>query len=311
MPSRNFHTNKKSLVQLLGFSFILFATPAVSNESIVVQHGNTVVTVDDLRRSIEAMVPPSQVAGFMASESRLKRHAGNYFVVRKLAEMAEGRALTADEAWRVEEARARALSQVEIDRVVAQAQQPDFGQLAQEIYQANPERFKADETVRVSHVLVSTKDRSEDEARGRAEMALKAAREGRDFAQIVSEYSDDPSAKVNGGDLGFFGRNQMVKPFEDAAFSLTKAGELSGVVQSQFGFHVIRFVERRPAGLRPFDEVKQSIIAGEQDKFRTKIVNQLIDQVGSLEGVDINYANLMTLHKPLSAFGPRAAEQPQ
>lgn len=311
MSSRIFYTFNRSLVHLLGLSFILAAAPVLSDDRIVVQHGKTVVTVDDLRHSIESIVPPNQVDGFMASESRLKRHAGNYFVVRKLAEMAEDRPLTADEAWRVEEARARALSQVEIDRVVAQAKQPDFEQLAREIYQANPERFKADEAVRVSHVLVSTKDRGEDEARARADMALKAAREGQDFAQIVSEFSDDPSAKVNGGDLGFFGRNQMVKPFEDAAFSLTKPGELSDVVQSQFGFHIIRFVERRPAGLRPFDEVRPSIIASEQDKFRTKVVNQLIEEVGSLEGVEINYPNLMTLHKPISSFGPRAAEQPQ
>lgn len=299
----------RSLV--LSVAFVIFGGQSFAEDGIVVQHGKTSVTVDELRLSIESMVPPNQIGAFLASEARLKRHAGNYFVVRKLAEIAESRNLSSEEIWRVEEARARALSQIEIDRVVSQAEQPDFEQLALEIYLAHPERFKSEEMVRVSHVLVSTKDRTELEARSRAQMALEAARSGKDFADVVTQFSDDPSAQNNAGDLGFFGRNQMVRPFEDVAFSLSTPGELSEVFQTQFGFHIIRFSERRPAGQRPFDEVKQSIVSAEQDRFRTKIVNQLIEDIGNLDGVEINYANLMTLHKPFSALEPRESQSSQ
>jgi parvulin-like peptidyl-prolyl isomerase len=81
-------------------------------------------------------------------------------------------------------------------------------------------------------------------SRAKAENILRRARSGEDFSKLADEFTDDPSGKGRGGDLGWFGRGMMVKPFEDAAFAL-KPGELSGVVESPFGFHVIKLEERR------------------------------------------------------------------
>ena len=69
-------------------------------------------------------------------------------------------------------------------------------------------------------------------------------RAGEDFAKLAGEFSEDPGSRAQGGDLGWFGRGMMVKPFEDAAFAL-KPGEVSGIVESQFGFHIIKLEERR------------------------------------------------------------------
>jgi hypothetical protein len=81
-------------------------------------------------------------------------------------------------------------------------------------------------------------------ARQKAEDLLRRVRAGEDFAALAKEYSEDPGSRAQGGDLGWFGRGQMVKPFEDAAFAL-KEGEVSGVVESPFGFHIIKVEERR------------------------------------------------------------------
>jgi len=84
-------------------------------------------------------------------------------------------------------------------------------------------------------------------SRAKIEGLLARVRAGEDFAKLADEFTEDPSGKGKGGDLGWFGRGMMVKPFEDAAFAL-KPGEVSGVVESQFGFHIIKLEERRPAG---------------------------------------------------------------
>ncbi len=76
------------------------------------------------------------------------------------------------------------------------------------------------------------------------------------FENLVAEYSDDPSAANNKGDLGFFTAGRMVKPFEEAAFALREAGDVSETVQTQFGYHVIRLVGKQGERMRSFDEVK-------------------------------------------------------
>lgn len=140
-----------------------------------------------------------------------------------------------------------------------------------EFYDKNPERFQRPERVQASHILIRVDANADaaakQAARARADDLLKQLRAGSDFAALAKQHSQDGSA-ANGGDLGVFGRGQMVKPFEDAAFAL-KPGEMSGVVQSLFGFHIIKAVERQPASTVPFAEVSDKVGAFlKQNKFQ-------------------------------------------
>jgi foldase protein PrsA len=126
----------------------------------------------------------------------------------------------------------------------------DLDQQAKDYYDKNKESFKIDE-VTASHILVK------DEAQAKDILAkLKA---GGNFAELAKQYSIDPGSKDKGGSLGTFGRGEMVTEFENAAFAL-KPGELSDVVKSKFGYHIIKVTDKKQ-GTKTFDESKESIIS--------------------------------------------------
>ncbi|HSW01217.1 MAG TPA: peptidylprolyl isomerase [Sedimentisphaerales bacterium] len=136
-----------------------------------------------------------------------------------------------------------------------------------EYYDRNPDEFQVPETVRAGHILISmesTDPNSEPnavkaKAREKAEGLLKEVREGGDFAALAKQHSACPSS-AQGGDLGTFGRGQMVPPFEEAAFRL-KAGEVSDVVETQFGYHIIKVAAHQDPNTVSFEQAKDQIMA--------------------------------------------------
>lgn len=130
-------------------------------------------------------------------------------------------------------------------------------------YEQNKQRYSVEEQRRASHILVGMKKDGSDKdaARAKAEKLLAQLRQTPgDFARLAKENSDDPGSGEKGGDLGFFGRGAMVKPFEEAAYKL-KEGEISGLVQSDFGFHIIQLTGIKPGSVKALEEVKADIAA--------------------------------------------------
>jgi peptidyl-prolyl cis-trans isomerase SurA len=129
-------------------------------------------------------------------------------------------------------------------------------------YEEHRDEFKTPEEVRVRHMVFmyseEERDSSKEEMiRKKAVDILNKIREGEDFAKLASIYSEDPSAK-SGGDLGYFPRGKMIKDFEDAAFILKK-GEVSDVIRTPYGFHIIKCEDKKEAGFRPAEEVSGEI----------------------------------------------------
>ncbi|HFD11492.1 MAG TPA: hypothetical protein ENJ32_03320 [Crenotrichaceae bacterium] len=143
---------------------------------------------------------------------------------------------------------------------LAEDQVHDLDVAAREYYQSNLSKYSLPDRVKASHILVKSEKRSDDEARKLAEQIRVKAIAGKDsFADLAKQYSDDPSAQTNHGELGFFIRGQMAKPFEDAVFAMNKSGEISPVVKTQFGYHIIRFEEKKQGQNKPFSSVKDTI----------------------------------------------------
>ncbi len=126
--------------------------------------------------------------------------------------------------------------------------------------------------IRASHILVATKDKDgrpkkdQDALLARIKAIRERALQGEDFAELAKEYSDDTISKKRGGDLGFFARRRMVKPFDDAAFKLKK-GEISGIVKTPYGYHIIKLTDEKPY---PSFEASKSFLKKVYEKTRYK-----------------------------------------
>jgi len=128
-------------------------------------------------------------------------------------------------------------------------------------YDSNPKLFKKPEQVKASHILIKVDANATETQKAQARIEIvtiqQKLKNGEDFATLAKEYSQGPSS-VRGGDLGYFGHGQMVKPFEDAAFAL-KPNEVSEIVETRFGYHLIKVVDKRPATTMAYAEVKDQL----------------------------------------------------
>lgn len=275
------------------------AAVRAESDPVLFQQGSTVVRLSELKGEIEQSIPADKLSYFFGSERQLRRFAGNYFVVRKLADEATARALSDAEALRVDSAKWRALSQVQLDHLVGLAQQPDFEKLALEEYRAYPERFAQGESRRVAHILVSTKDRELQEAERLAlELLGRLKADSSLFSELAKAHSDDSGSAEKGGDLGYITKGRMVPEFEAAAFGIAAPGSIEGPIKTQFGLHIILLEDIRAGGTRPFDEVRGGIVAKLEGDFRASQVNKEIERITNLPA-ETNLDELLKLHKPL------------
>ncbi|ADE16667.1 PpiC-type peptidyl-prolyl cis-trans isomerase [Nitrosococcus halophilus Nc 4] len=299
---RYFLLGSRFLELTLFLGLLAVAAPgaaANSGEKVLIQQGEITVTQADFDAEL-AEIPAQHHAGILASGKRIHQLLDKLFVYRVLAQETRELGLDKDPLLRqqialaVEEKLGKA--RLKHLREQALAASPDFEALARERYQANQEQYQLPEQVKVSHILIKAEERSEEEARQLAEKVRKLAlAEEKPFAELAVEYSEDPSVERNQGDLGFIARGKTVKPFEEAAFALKQPGNISPVVKSRFGFHIIRLEERQPAQVQPFDQVKEKLVQEAKETYLNKVVQTHLNQIRNAEGIQMNREALQNL----------------
>ena len=168
----------------------------------------------------------------------------------------------------------------------------------QRYYNDNISMYQTPEQVRARHILLNTAGKDEAEVRKRAEEILAQIKGGADFAALAQKVSEDEGSKAQGGDLGLFGRGRMVPEFENAAFAL-EAGQVSDLVQSQFGFHIIKVEEKQAATTQTLDEVRPQI----QQTLTMQLADQQIgDRATQLDERLATPADLETVAKELGVM---------
>jgi peptidyl-prolyl cis-trans isomerase C len=203
------------------------------------------------------------------------------------AQMLEQRKLTVDQIKadaRQDMAVAKMIETEIAGKVEVKAEQ------VQDFYVKNPDQFKQQERVRASHILIAFPEGADAaakaQARTKAEQVLADVKAGKDFAALAKQHSQDPGSAVNGGDLGFFQQGQMVGPFNDTAFSQT-VGTTSDLVETQFGFHIIKVNEKQPSRVVPLDEVRPKVEEYLQNRNREQQTEAFVNSLKSKGMVEI------------------------
>jgi peptidyl-prolyl cis-trans isomerase C len=158
---------------------------------------------------------------------------------------------------------------------------------ARKYYDENPEDFETPEQIRASHILIKPElvdpnanpntdpNEAKAKAREKAEDLLKQIKEGADFAELAKSHSACPSAP-KGGDLGFFPRGQTVQEFENVAFEL-EIGQISEIVETEYGYHIIKATDHKDASTIPFEQTKDNIIIQLTQQKQSELAEEYID----------------------------------
>jgi peptidyl-prolyl cis-trans isomerase C len=161
---------------------------------------------------------------------------------------------------------------------------------ARSFYDQNRPRFRQEESVHASHILIRVPEQADAAARAKAKTQaddlLAQVKKGAEFGDLAKKFSQDPGSAQNGGDLGFFSKGQMVPAFEAAAFSL-KPGETSGVVETPVGYHIIRVSETKAGRDLGYEEVKAQIEDYLKQQIRERKSQEFVDQLKAKGKVQI------------------------
>jgi parvulin-like peptidyl-prolyl isomerase len=295
--------NKSKLV--LTFALVFFCRLAfAADDAVLISRSDMTLTASDYEASL-AVIPSEKRKQMDPSLKQVMIFLENVMVFRKLAQEGRERGLDKDLVAQQEmrQAADRALAMRRLADFEASLKLPDFSKVAKEQYETKKSDYRVPASVHAEHILVTAKDRSKVEALQRAQEVRAKAVAGADFKALVAEYSDDPSKTNNKGDLGFFEKavpgkpGGMVKPFEDAAFALQTPGEMSAVVETEFGYHVIRLVEKRAEKQKPFEEVKDGLMQELRSKYITDAKAAHISAIKNDKSIVIHEAAIEALRK--------------
>lgn len=275
------------IVALAGLGLACGGASAQVADPVVAQRGTAVVTLKEVDARV-GQLPDEVRAGFMNSPERIEQMLQGMLLDEQLANEALENGLDKEPlfAEEVELAKAQVLARRRQQQFQRELEVPDFEPLARERYMADPAKYGKPERLDLQHVLIRTIGRSEADAIALAEeIRAKAVAGEVPFEELVAEYTDERNPQTDNrtdGMLREVRRGAMVPTFEEAAFALTEPGEISPVVQTPYGWHVIKLLERKPELRVPFERVRETIVSDLRKDFIERAKKYHVDKLRSM-----------------------------
>lgn len=247
---------------------------------ILIEGAGVAITAKAAQTELLAL-PPDARTRILSDASQMQQWLDTVYLRKALALEAEKNKLAQKSAvqYQLQSTRESILANAQLLEAEDAALPPlsTLDAQARAEYIADKDRFNRPEQTRARHILVKGTD---DAAQGKAQQLLDQLKAGASFEDLARQNSGDPGSAARGGDLGWFSSGRMVPEFEAAVTKLQTPGELSPLVKSQFGFHIIRLEERRPAEQMAYETVKDQLIANLVQKARAKTREAEFKRVG-------------------------------
>jgi peptidyl-prolyl cis-trans isomerase D len=203
---------------------------------------------------------------------------------------------------------------IDIDGMRAKVNVPNAD--VERAYNNNIEQYSTPEQVRASHILIKTEGKDDAAVKAKAEDILKQVKSGADFAELAKKYSEDEGSAKNGGDLDYFGRGRMVPEFDQAVFAM-QPGQISDLVKTQYGYHIIKLTDKKTATTRPLQDVRQQIVdqlAYEKAQTQAQdladnLAKQItkpadLDRVAKANALQVQESGFFARDEPILGLGP-------
>lgn len=273
----------------------LFFVAANAAAETLISEGSVQVTTDEFAQAIEYVVPEQQQKNMRSKEQNMRGFLADYFTLKIMADTARAKGLDKDPGVLVQQAYSqnRLLAEALINDYHMSAKEPSYEVLAKEAYILDPKRFDQPERVHAEHILIAVNDEQDDASalKKAQELHAIAKKDKGSFAELAKKHSDDPSAEQNSGNLGFFVREAMVKPFSDTAFAMKK-GDMSQPIKTDFGYHIIHVLDKREGGVQAFEDIKQQLIEEQKNVFRKAKRDEIVSKFRSSQDIKVDEAAL-------------------
>lgn len=185
-------------------------------------------------------------------------------------------------AYRLERARQETLFAIALDhqRSILLENLPPLEELAKERYLSKPKRFQVPPKIHARHILLKAETKEQKEKRrSEAKQLHDLLTSGADFGEVASEFSEDDHSASQQGDLGWVAADKLVPSFSEAAFALTNKGDLSDIVETRYGLHIIQLIDREPARTKKFEEVKPQLISALREEIVSTRMRQWYEDI--------------------------------
>ncbi len=287
------------LFPFLAVAVIATAAPVAPDAPLVEDKGVKVEAID-----VEAnltRIPEARRNELRTTYDRVAAVVDSIFITRSAAERARSRGLDKDPVVqrRMQQVAEEVLAEAYWRSLEKEAAATNLEQRARELYIADKSKFISPEMVYVQHILVGLNARTRDMARKRAEEAYARLKAGEDFMAVAATYSDDPEKSLNKGDLGFNPPAKFLPPLRAQIAKMSKKGDISPIVETEHGFHVVRFVERYAERQLTFDEVKKTLIAKERERLVKQKVDAALLEIRSSPTAYVHRENVEALVIPI------------